>query len=374
MYHLMDVLFTVLAYAGVVLVLFQTWPYFFSNRSAFQKPALTRYPKVSVIIPARNEENPLPALLNSLFLSDYPDYEVIVVDDQSSDLTFQVACAYPVKAIKAPPKPNGWIGKSWACHIGAQHAEGALLLFTDADTTHQPDGLRKAVDYLASTGDVMISAPSYHKNNNWWEKLLGPFYFLVTVAATPYNKPSLENPYAIGQYLLFDKNSYLQMGGHAAIKSSLAEDVDLARLILTHQQKYSIYTHTKLYEVQMYADFQSFTSGWNRLLRLGMQYMGFSSVIISFLSIFALTSCFTSEINIIRLIPTVITLFCIGVMQRKMGNFNIWGILLFPFSLLLFMGMGLRAALFHMLNIPLVWRGRVYKQPAGEGAWAGRTA
>jgi chlorobactene glucosyltransferase len=248
--------------------------------------------------------------------------------------------------------------------MGTKFAKGSLLLFTDADTIHLPDSLSTAVQALHTRNAVLLSAPSFHLNMHWWEKLMGPFHFLVTIAATPYNKPSLENPYAIGQYLLFDKDFYDKTGGHAAIKESLAEDVDLVKLTLICQGNYQIFTSKILYKVQMYRSFQDFISGWSRLLRLGMQYMSFSAIINSSLSILALTSIF-AEGGLIRWIPTLGTLLCIWIMQHKMGNFSIWGILLFPVTITLFIFLGLRAALYRFFNTPMAWRGRVYKQPAG---------
>jgi cellulose synthase/poly-beta-1,6-N-acetylglucosamine synthase-like glycosyltransferase len=359
----MEVVFTVLAYAGLLVVITQSWPYFSNHIPAKSILPVAEQPLVSIIIPARNEENSLPKLLASLLESEYTTYEILVVDDHSEDLTYEVASKFAVTVIKAPPKPEDWVGKSWACYIGSCFAKGELFLFTDADTVHTQSGLKEAVAHLRSSKAVLLSAPSFHQNNHWWEKLLGPFHFLVTMAATPFNKPNLENPYAIGQYLLFDAVFYQSLGGHTAISSSLGEDVDLARMTITNGGLYQLHTHTRLYEVQMYKGFGEFLSGWSRLLRVGMQSMEISSMIISTLAIFALLAIFHESGDIIYWVPTLLTLICIWHVQQFTGNFSIWGIVFFPLGLGLFILLGTWAAISQVLHLPLQWRGRTYTQP-----------
>ncbi|QHT65839.1 glycosyltransferase [Rhodocytophaga rosea] len=361
----MEIFFTVLAYAGLAVVVFQTWPYirFFQKDLSTDSQLHQGFPLVSIIIPARNEEKNLPGLLHSLLKLTYPNYEIIVVDDQSEDNTYQVASQYSVTVVKAPAKPEGWIGKNWACHIGSQVARGSLLLFTDADTIHMPESLTKAVQYLQENQCAMVSAPSFHLNTHWWEKLMGPFHFLVTVAASPYDTPTHKQPYAIGQYLLFDTAFYHQHKGHAAVKSSLTEDVELARNTLLYEGKYAVYTQAVLYQVQMYASFKAFMQGWSRLLRLGVQSMDISTLVISLLSIMALLSCRTNDVGLIRLIPTIGALLCVWIVQKRSGNYSLLGLVLFPVSTLLFMIIGLYALGLYIFNMPVRWRGRAYTRP-----------
>lgn len=358
----MNVFFVSLSYIGAALILKQCWPYFFSKPVPSPTKEENEYPLVSVIVPARNEEKSLPHLLDSLLKSDYPKLEIIVVDDQSTDQTYEVASKYTATVIKAPSKPAGWIGKNWACSIGAKAALGELLLFTDADTVHTPSGLRQSVSYLLYKKAALLSAPSFHANKHWWEKLLAPFYFLVNVAVTPYNKPSLKTPYAIGQYLLFDAAFYKKLGGHTVSKSSLAEDAELARQTLKQKGKYVMYTEHRLFSVQMFDSFKSFIAGWNRLLRLGMHYMSFYSVFISTLAICALTSALSHPTKPVYWVPTLIALLGIVAVQRKVGNFSFGGLFLFPLSALLFILLGLWASVQSLLDLPMEWRGRIYSQ------------
>jgi len=102
------------------------------------------YPPISVIIPARNEERSLPSLLSSLHNQTLKPDEIIVVDDNSEDATAEVADKGGAKVIHAKALPEGWHGKAWACWTGAKEAQGEILVFLDADTSVQPDGLLRS--------------------------------------------------------------------------------------------------------------------------------------------------------------------------------------------------------------------------------------
>ena len=159
-------------------------------------PAPSAFPGVSIVIPARDEEHNLPSLLASLRAIDYPAYEVIVVDDNSSDRTAAVAEAGGARVLRGLPLPPGWNGKNWACHQAVKIATGELLLFTDADTVHRADGLRRAVGFLEAKNADLVSALPYHRCPTWWERLLGPFHALVLVA-TAHRRPRPRRLYAV---------------------------------------------------------------------------------------------------------------------------------------------------------------------------------
>jgi len=109
-----------------------------------------KYPRISALVPARNEEDSIGACVRSLLAQDYPDFQVIVLDDNSTDRTPEILGSLAqentgLKIIKGNPLPSGWLGKHWACHQLSQIAGGEMLLFTDADTVHKPHMLRQAV-------------------------------------------------------------------------------------------------------------------------------------------------------------------------------------------------------------------------------------
>ena len=179
--------------------------------------ALAQSPAVSVIIPARNEEHNLPTLLRSLASQPVKPHEIIVVDDGSTDRTAELARQLGAKVIASQPLPEGWRGKTWACHQGAQAATGERLLFLDADTWFEPDGLGRMLS--SYTGGAFSVGP-FHAVRQPYEDLSLFFNFNMTVGTVPSG--------LFGQMLLVDRESYRCVGGHEKVKGRILENFFLA--------------------------------------------------------------------------------------------------------------------------------------------------
>jgi 4,4'-diaponeurosporenoate glycosyltransferase len=175
--------------------------------------------KLSIIIPARNEEHNLPVLLRSINAQSSRPLEVIVVDDASTDRTAAVARELGATVIASQPLPDGWRGKTWACHQGAQVARGELLLFLDADTWFEADGLAKI---LANYTGGAFSIGPYHAVRQPYEQLSAFFNLVMTAGTVPGG--------LFGQMLMVDRESYRQVGGHEAVKGRTLENFFLASL------------------------------------------------------------------------------------------------------------------------------------------------
>ena len=173
---------------------------------------------VSIIIPARNEEHKLPTLLGSIRSQSVKPCEIIVVDDGSKDRTAEIARQQGATVVASPPLPDGWRGKTWACHQGAQTACGELLLFLDADTWFEPDGLTRI---LANYASGAFSVGPYHAAQKPYEDLSLFFNFNMTVGTVPHG--------LFGQMLLVDRESYRRVGGHEAVKGRTLENFFLAQ-------------------------------------------------------------------------------------------------------------------------------------------------
>ncbi|PZS10287.1 MAG: hypothetical protein DLM70_00665, partial [Chloroflexi bacterium] len=184
------------------------------------------FPSVSIVIPARNEESRLPALLRSLAALDYPDLEVVVVDDQSIDGTARVARDFGVRVIEGAEAPSGWTGKCWACWQGAAMTTGTYLLFTDADTVHGTRSLTRAIQAATSRRAALLSLLPRHRCETFWERLLVPYAYALYFAGGRRG-----TGIANGQYMLFEGDAYQRTGGHRAVRGSLVEDVDIASRI-----------------------------------------------------------------------------------------------------------------------------------------------
>ena len=165
-------------------------------------------PKVSVIIPARNEENNLPRLLKSLRKSSIQPHEIIVVDDGSTDGTAQIARELGATIVTPEPPAAGWKGKPWACQSGAQAATGEWLLFLDADTWFEPEGYQKIL-FLADEQEAVSSICPYHRIETPVEELSAFFNLIMVAGSNAFGIPasSRKNSALFGQSLFSPRES-----------------------------------------------------------------------------------------------------------------------------------------------------------------------
>lgn len=204
----------------------------FRRSPVMRDAALRDAPKVSVILPARNEEEFVGRCLESLRAQDYPDYEVVCVDDSSEDGTGRIIAEHAAESdrvvhVKAAPKPDGWMGKNWACSQGYARAGGELLLFTDSDTVHAPGAVSAAASQLLSekldalTGVPRIRAPEF------WTRVTLPVVsvFLHTrFSALRVNDPSKKTGYFFGSFFIIRRETYESVGTHEGVRGELVED------------------------------------------------------------------------------------------------------------------------------------------------------
>jgi 4,4'-diaponeurosporenoate glycosyltransferase len=173
--------------------------------------------ELSIIIPARNEEHNLPVLLASLAAQAVRPHEVIVVDDGSTDRTAEIAAGAGARVIVSQPLPDGWRGKTWACHQGAEAANGGLLCFLDADTSFEPGGLERV---LACYEGGAFSVGPWHSIRKPYENL-SMFFNLNMVAGTAPDG-------LFGQMLLVERDNHQLAGGHEAVRGKILENFELA--------------------------------------------------------------------------------------------------------------------------------------------------
>ncbi len=217
--------------AGICVVNTLSFP-----RLKVAPPALQR--RVSLLIPARNEAAVIGETVLNLLHLDYPDYEVVLLDDASTDGTLEIACQAAqgnqrFRALRGLPLPDGWTGKNWACHQLAQAADGEVLAFTDADVRWQPEALSALLALMERTQADTFTVWPTQQVITWAERLVVP---MMTYAIMVY-LPELCVRYipwpvfaaANGQCLVFHRRAYERTGGHAAVCASVVEDVALAK-------------------------------------------------------------------------------------------------------------------------------------------------
>jgi chlorobactene glucosyltransferase len=196
-------------------------------------------PALTIIIPARNEARQIEQCVRSLLAQDYPRFEVIVVDDRSHDdtaaIVAQLASADArVRLIRGEPLPPGWVGKPWALHQGAQCARGEWLLFTDADTIHEPNAATASLVYARAHNLDVLSVLTEQIMVGPAERILLPSILWIIAFAIgsldAINDPAKESALFNGQYILALRHIYHAIGGHEAVRNEIAEDLELARL------------------------------------------------------------------------------------------------------------------------------------------------
>jgi len=230
-------------------------------------------PKVSVILPARNEEKFIEKCLNSLVTQDYDNYEVIAINDSSKDSTGDIIKKYSEKFPKvifvdAKPKPDGWMGKNWACMEGYKKASGDLLLFTDADTTHTNSVISLAVSHLLSLKlDALTVIPRMLCLDRI-TKITLPMIstFLHTrFSALRVNDTSKNTGYFFGSFFIMKKSTYDSVGTHESVKGELVEDGALGKKVKESDFKMRMVRGEHLVDAVWARDASTL---WNALKRL----------------------------------------------------------------------------------------------------------
>jgi glycosyltransferase involved in cell wall biosynthesis len=228
-------------------------------------------PQVSVIIPARNEEASLGACLASLVWQDGIEFEIIVVNDHSTDRTREIAESFPkVRMIEAGSLPEGWTGKNNAAATGAGEAHGQWLLFTDADTIHSPGSLARALTEANQNNADMLSYSPEQITVGFWEVAVLPVVFAELARQYPPSKvsdPKSPEAAANGQYILIRREIYDVIGGHAAVASEILEDVALARRVKGSSYKLR-FRYSESVRTRMYRTFAQLREGWTKNLAL----------------------------------------------------------------------------------------------------------
>jgi glycosyltransferase involved in cell wall biosynthesis len=209
---------------------------------------------VSIILPARNEEKHIEKCLDSLLKQEYDNYEIVVINDSSSDNTSQIIERYiithnKITYVNAQPKPEGWTGKNWACYQGYLQSKGDLFLFTDADTIHDPSVVSLAVTYLLSEKLDTLTVIPKTLAYDFWTKSTLPVLWIFSLArfsALKANNPKTKVGYLFGSFFIMTRKTYEMVGTHKSVRQEIVEDAELGRKIkeqgfrlrVVHGEKY----------------------------------------------------------------------------------------------------------------------------------------
>jgi glycosyltransferase involved in cell wall biosynthesis len=229
--------------------IFLTWIYllFFMIKSLRQTPRLARikniknnnFPRVSIIVPARNEETYIRKCVDSLVKQDYPDFEIILVNDESSDKTLEIMYEYKIsnstiQVVNVNQPGDDWMGKNWACYQGYLKSSGNLLLFTDADSYHSENTMSLAVQNLNHyLLDAITIMPRLICNDFFTQVTLPLLTTFLHTNFSPLkvNDAKSKVGYFFGSYFIIKRNTYEKIGSHAAVKHEIIEDGALGKKV-----------------------------------------------------------------------------------------------------------------------------------------------
>ncbi len=340
-------------------------------------------PKVSVILPARNEEGFIEKCIASLLDQDYENYEIIAIDDRSEDKTGEIIKKMAEKNSKiiyvlADPKPENWMGKNWACFEGFKKSSGELLLFTDADTKHSKNMISLSVAHLLSEGlDALTVIPKMLCIDKW-TKITLPMLstFLHTrFSAIRVNDPSKKTGYFFGSFFIINRKTYESVGTHEGVKGEIVEDGALGKKVKESGYKLKMVRGEHLIEAVWARDWSTL---WNALKRLMIPlYLQNKSVsigiffavlfllfmpfpILTYSAIFANLSESFSVLFVISVL-IVSLLYIAAILEAKKG-LSLWFgyALLGPIGSFIIVSGFAAGILQAKSNTAVMWRGRTY--------------
>lgn len=242
----------------------------FVSLSATRDFPLRECPPVSVLVPARNEAEVLSQSLPRFLAQDYDNYEVILVDDASTDGTAEVArrfaASFPerFRVIRIEKLPPDWVGKTHALHTAFQVAKGDWVLATDADILLHPKALRAGLWVSEQQQADLVSLFAFLEYGSFWEKLLLPSFGLFLAAAFPMRKVNDSNStvaLACGHYVLMRRALWARLGGYETIRTEIIDDLNTARIVKHSGHRIFLGATRDLARTRMYTSFQELWEG-----------------------------------------------------------------------------------------------------------------
>jgi glycosyltransferase involved in cell wall biosynthesis len=353
----------------------------------YDQPEPDELMELTVIVPARDEEECLAACLQSLVAQSEEvfelgkDWELIVVDDHSTDRTAEIARSFPgVTLLQAPKLEKGWTGKANAVFAAARRARGRWLLFTDADTLHEPGNLHRAMHEAVRHQAGVLSYSPRQIVTGLVQRSLMPLVFCELALSYPPAKvsdPKERIAAANGQFLMIEREAYRKMGGHASVAREVLEDVELAYLAKKRRIGLRFRYAEDAVATRMYRSTGAMIEGWTKNLALLFNNTLALSVwrAIDFLLLFALpvlavvlwNARFAQHSLQWLAAGWILALLWVRTLVRfyarvAKSNFPFLDCALAPLGLPLFVVLLYRSWFQHNVLKQVSWKGRSYKQ------------
>jgi GT2 family glycosyltransferase len=333
----------------------------------------TSHPSITVIVPARDEAADIAATLHSLLAQDYPNLQIIAINDRSTDRTGEIittlAAQHPAKfrALHVTELPEGWLGKTHAMALAARQAPTDYLLFTDADVLFRPDAIRRSLAYAAaSNADHLVTLPTT-TIKRWDEAALLSFFQIFGIwAARPWrvSDPNAKNDaLGIGAFNLLRRSAYLHIGGFESLRMEIVEDIGLARRIKRAGLAQRVAFGRGLVSVHWAAGINGLV---NVMTKNIFSAFGFYVPLLLLGCLWLIVFCLAPAAGLFfppTRLPALLTLAAIVWVYRLMGQhsgLSAWNALFFLFSSIVFIFTLLRSMFTTLKQGGVRWRGTFY--------------
>lgn len=343
-------------------ILFYKFPFIGTNNT------MDSQYKLSIIIPARNEEKNIRLLLQDLMRQTTHIHEIICVDDGSTDKTFEVASSFEVHTISIKDKPDDWTGKTWACQTGADSATGDILLFLDADVrlgTNAISSLMHAYD----ENKCVISVQPYHQTERHYEQF-SLFFNLIQIAGNGTSMIGKQKCAGLsGPVILIDKQTYISIDKHLSAKKSIVDDIALGKKLKQMGLPFKLFMGSKEIAYRMYGDnFKSLFQGWAKNFATGALK---TAVVVFGLVFLWVTSCIASVIIVVQSILDLnmrnfllaMVFYALWVLElfrvsKDVGQFKKTTVFAYPVYLFFFLMVFFISFFKKVFKIDAAWKGR----------------
>lgn len=325
---------------------------------------------VSILIPARDEENNIGKLLQSVLLQKDVSYEIIVLDDHSSDNTRLIAEAYAskhaeIRVISGQALPDGWTGKNFACHQLAQAANGRYLVFLDADVAIHPELISSAIKQMQNKDLSLLSLFCQQKTGTFGEKITVPLmnYLLLTLLPIELIERNADPIFsaACGQFMMFTAKNYHRYQWHKRARGMITEDLAIMKMVKQAGEKGQGLLSGNLMTCRMYSSFNNAVNGFSK--NFITPFNDSTSLFILFLSIIIIGPIFILiTANPYLAIALIIILALTRFFTGRLSGENIWEILLHPIQMMSFLYIGF-IAVYRRYTRSVNWKGRTLAMP-----------
>lgn len=353
----------------------------FKDTSRFKLPEniLAQNPLMSILIPARNEEENIKRCIISLTKQDYKNIEILVLDDNSTDDTVRIVLELSekdrrIKLYSGGLLRKGWLGKSYACWQLSKHARGDYLIFTDADTLHFPNSISGAVACLLRYDLDALSVFPKEIMVTFHERMMVPFGHYIILSLMPlYLIRKIKTALfctAIGQFMLFKKEVYKKIGGHKSIKGKMLEDIKISKRVKSFGYKFMIFDGRSNVYCRMYRNFREIVEGYSKVLFAVFDYKIYmiSIAIILAAAIFLFPFIMLPvgilfdwpAILINLIILQIIIILITKIILSLRFKCKAVDIILHPISMIYLILIAINSVLNTKIGMGVYWKGRIY--------------